>query len=112
MKNNNNIFTTLGASNHTKDEREEHDFYATDPIAAEKLLQNETFSHDIWECACGCKHLSNVFEKRGFNVRSSDIIDRGGNEVYNFLSIDNTDWNGDIITNRRTASLLSSLNVP
>lgn len=99
MKNNNNIFTTLGASNHTKDEREEHDFYATDPIAAEKLLQNETFSHDIWECACGCKHLSNVFEKRGFNVRSSDIIDRGGNEVYNFLSIDNTDWNGDIITN-------------
>lgn len=99
MKNNNNIFTTLGASNHTKDEREEHDFYATDPIAAEKLLQNETFSHDIWECACGCKHLSNVFEKRGFNVRSSDIIDRGGNEVYDFLSIDNMDWNGDIITN-------------
>ena len=99
MKNNNNIFTTLGASNHAKDEREEHDFYATDPIAAEKLLQNETFSHDIWECACGCKHLSNVFEKRGFNVRSSDIIDRGGNEVYDFLSIDNMDWNGDIITN-------------
>lgn len=99
MKNIHDVFTTLGASNHTKNKRDEHDFYATAPIAAEKLLQCESFSHDIWECACGCKHLSNVFEKRGFNVRSSDIIDRVGNEVYDFLSIENTDWYGDIITN-------------
>lgn len=34
-----------------------------------------------------------------YNVRSSDIIDRCDNEVYDFLSDDNTIWDGDIITN-------------
>lgn len=93
------VFVTLGASNHTDKERQNEDFYATDPIAAELLLDVEKFNKDIWECACGQKHLSNVFEKRGYNVRSSDLIDRCGNEVLDFLSIDNTQWHGDIVTN-------------
>ena len=42
----------LGASNHTKEERQEHDFYATDPIAAEWLMQLEELNHNIWEPAC------------------------------------------------------------
>lgn len=96
--NKNSIFKTLGASNHTDKERQHEDFYATDPIAAELLLKEEKFSN-IWECACGEKHLSKVFEKAGYNVRSSDIIDRCGNEVFDFLSIENQKWNGDIITN-------------
>lgn len=33
------IFTTLGASNHTEKERETNDYYATDPIAVDALLQ-------------------------------------------------------------------------
>ena len=33
------IFTTLGASNHTEKEREINDYYATDPIAVDALLQ-------------------------------------------------------------------------
>lgn len=33
------IFTTLGASNHTEKEREINDYYATDPIAVNALLQ-------------------------------------------------------------------------
>jgi hypothetical protein len=32
------IYATLGASNHVEDEREENDFYATNPIALELLL--------------------------------------------------------------------------
>ena len=36
--NNKSIYTTLGASNHTDKEREENDYYATDPIAIDKLL--------------------------------------------------------------------------
>lgn len=32
-------FTTLGASNHTEKEREINDYYATDPIAVDALLQ-------------------------------------------------------------------------
>lgn len=47
----------------------------------------------------GEKHLSNEFERNGYKVRSSDIVDRCGNEMYDFLSDDNTEWHGDIITN-------------
>lgn len=32
------IFTPLGASNHTKQEREKHDFYATSPDAIRLLM--------------------------------------------------------------------------
>lgn len=35
--NSNSIYKTLGASNHTDKEREENDFYATEPIAIDKL---------------------------------------------------------------------------
>lgn len=59
--NKNSIFKTLGASNHTDKERQKEDYYATDPIAAKLLLQVEKFSPHIWECACGEKHLANVF---------------------------------------------------
>lgn len=92
-------YITLGASNHTDKVRQNEDFYATDPIAAKLLLEVETFSDNIWECACGQKHLSKVFEESGYNVRSSDVVDRCGNEVFDFLSIENQEWNGDIITN-------------
>lgn len=33
----NSIFKTLGASNHTTKERENDDYYATDPIAIDTL---------------------------------------------------------------------------
>ena len=97
--NSKSIFTTLGASNHTDKQRQNEDYYATDPIAAELLLDVENFNGDIWECACGEKHLAKVFEEHGYNVRSSDLIDRCGNEIFDFLSMENQEWNGDIITN-------------
>ena len=94
------IYKMLGASNHTEEERQKEDYYATDPIAVELLLDLETFNKDVWECACGEKHMSNVLEKRGFNVRSSDIIKRCDDiEEYDFLKNENIEWNGDIITN-------------
>ena len=97
--NSKSVFTTLGASNHTDKQRQNEDYYATDPIAAELLLDVENFDGDIWECACGEKHLAKVFEEHGYNVRSSDLIDRCGNEIFDFLSMENQEWNGDIITN-------------
>lgn len=97
--NKNSIFKTLGASNHTDKERQNEDYYATEPRAGELLLQVESFDQNVWECACGEKHLSKVFEKHGYNVRSSDLIDRCGNEVFDFLSMENQEWNGYIITN-------------
>lgn len=97
--NSKSTYITLGASNHTDKERQREDYYATDPIAAEILLEVETFNKNVWECACGEKHLSKVFEDKGYNVRSSDIVDRCGNEVFDFLSIENQEWDGDIVTN-------------
>lgn len=44
-------FVTLGASNHTDKERESNDFYATDPIAIDKLVKAIHLPHKIWECA-------------------------------------------------------------
>jgi len=93
-------FKTMGASNHVLHERAPHDYYATEPRAAELLMQMEYFNDRIWECACGEGHLSKVFEKFGHDVKSTDLIDRGyGEGAFDFLSEDNKFWDGDIITN-------------
>lgn len=47
------IFTRNGASNHTDRERQNEDYYATDPIAIDKLCAVEKFTPTVWECACG-----------------------------------------------------------
>lgn len=95
----NSVFKTLGASNHTKDEREDNDFYATDPNAGEMLLKLVQLNTNIWECACGQGHLSKIFENAGFNVRSTDLIDRGYGETgIDFLSQTEL-FDGDIVTN-------------
>lgn len=76
----------LGARNCAQNEREENDYYATEPYAATLLIEQETFSPRIWECACGEGHLSKEFEKAGYHVFSSDLIDRGYGYVQDFLS--------------------------
>jgi hypothetical protein len=95
------VFTSIGASNHAAEEREKHDYYATEPKAVQLLLKLETFHQNIWECACGEGHLSKVLIKAGHNVRSTDLIDRNyATEIMDFIAIDNIEtWNGDIITN-------------
>ena len=71
------VFKIIGASNHLESEREESDYYATDPIAVDKLLSVVTPHNRIWECACGSGHLSERLTEKGFYVCSSDIKDRG-----------------------------------
>ena len=95
------IFTTLGASNHVDHERQEDDYYATEPKAMELLLEQETFSPKIWEPACGGGHLSKVLEAHGYDVLSTDLVyrDYGYPEPVNFLTISNDSFDGDIITN-------------
>lgn len=103
--NKNSIYTTLGASNHTDKDRENNDYYATEPKALELLLELEEFSPYVWECACGEGHLSEVLKAHGYKVKSSDIIDRGypGTEVIDFLKVSKEnvkiDFSRDIITN-------------
>lgn len=104
-------FTCLGASNHVEHDRAEHDYYATDPKAAELLLKVEPELDNIWECACGAGHLVNIFRKHNKNGLATDIVDRGliGSYVLNFLDFKNSYhtinlysdglWHGDIVTN-------------
>lgn len=99
LSNEHGVFVTLGASNHTVNPRAENDFYATDPRAIELLLNVENFSDKVWECACGEGHLSKVLESKGYDVISTDLIDRGfGTGGVDFLSFSET-FDGDIITN-------------
>ncbi len=97
--NGNSIYKTLGASNHTENEREENDYYATNPETIKPLLEKEKLSINLWECACGEGHLSKELIKYGFNVRSTDLINRGyGIPGVDFLKT-NEIFNGDILTN-------------
>lgn len=92
-------FSCIGASNHSEGERQQDDFYATEPKAMELLLAEETFNKQIWEPACGQGHLSEVLKQHGYDVVSTDLIDRGyGQGNIDFLCSNNI-WGGDIITN-------------
>ena len=97
----NSLFASLGASNHFSSGREEHDYYATDPIALELLLEKEAFSKRVWECACGEGHLSRVLEAHGYDVTSTDLVDRGyGEGGVDFLDLTaNQPLELDIVTN-------------
>lgn len=93
------IYATLGASSHVIEDREMHDYYATDPKAVELLLELETFNKFIWEPACGEGHISKTLEKYGYIVKSTDLYNRNYGEAnIDFLSYPEK-WNGDIITN-------------
>ena len=71
------VFATLGASNHSKQERETMDYYATEPKAIDLLASKFDIPHRVWECACGGGSLSERLKERGHEVISTDIIDRG-----------------------------------
>lgn len=96
---NRKIYVTIGASNHTEDDRQEHDYYATDPRAVEMLLELEEFDKNILEPACGEGHISSVLMTHGHDVRSFDLIERGfGEGGVDFLQFNET-CDCDIITN-------------
>lgn len=100
----NSVWKTLGASNHTDNEREQDDYYATDPVAIDKLLAVEQPRNFIWECACGGGHLSERLSERGYNVFNTDIKNRGYTKQHfelDFLSQEEKPFNFDydILTN-------------
>ena len=89
LNGNRKVFVTLGASNHTDKVREINDFYATDPIAIDKLVDAIQLPKKIWECACGTGCLSERLKYFGHDVFSTDLVDRGYGEVTDFLESDN-----------------------
>ena len=94
------MFKTLGASNHCNHERQSEDYYATDPVAVEWLCRLEKFTGPIWEPCCGQGHISEALKANGYEVRSSDLVDRGyGEGGVDFLSPSIVEWAGAIVSN-------------
>ena len=103
--NSDSVRTRLGVNKkHTTKDREQDDFYATDPKALETLLDHSSsflqslflgiksgylnnYSYGqaiykwsklrIWECACGSGNLAEVLKERGYDVVCSDLKNRG-----------------------------------
>jgi len=92
-------FKTIGASSHCEHERADLDYYATEPAATDWLCRIEHFDGPILEPSCGEGHISRQLIRAGYEVVSRDLADRGYGEVADFLSADNTHWEGDIVTN-------------
>lgn len=100
MRNKASIFRQLGVNPVT--ERQIDDYYATDPIAIDRLLAKETFSKEIIECCVGGGHLATRLEQYEYIIDGYDIVDRGypNTTVIDFLNdFSQTNIKKDIITN-------------
>lgn len=99
------VWKILAASNYSDSEREQNDYYATDPIAIDKLQGGLCLSSNIWECAAGEGYLSRRLSEFNHEVYSSDIVERGFklDKVLDFLTATPLDipFTGifDIVTN-------------
>ena len=75
------------------------EFYPTPPEATRALLSVEQFDGPIWEPACGDGAISKVLTAAGYQVVSTDLVDRGyGKGGYDFLK-STTPLAKNIITN-------------
>lgn len=69
--------------------RPEDDFYPTPGYVTQALLDREKFNGMIWECACGTGDMSDILIASGYDVFSTDVVDRGypyQDETVDFLN--------------------------
>lgn len=84
----------------SSDGRPPDDFYPTPEYVTQSLLDREVFYGKIWEPACGDGAMSKVLIKNGYDVISSDLIDRNyGHGEIDFLSTQQFNCVENIITN-------------
>lgn len=93
-----NTFVTMGANGLVSD-REENDFYATEPKATELLLEKEVFNKNILEPCAGMGHIRDVLVSHGYDVTATDLIYRGVDNIKQEDVFNIKEFNGDIITN-------------
>jgi len=79
---------SIVGSSRENGQRDVNDFYPTPPYAVDALLLREKFIGNIWECACGEGHISEVLRVNGFDVISTDLINRGYGSELDFLKSD------------------------
>jgi hypothetical protein len=58
-------------------EREGRDFYATPAWVTEALLRHVWLRGPVWEPCCGDGAMSSVLADHGYDVVSTDLVDRG-----------------------------------
>ena len=97
----NSLYKIIGASNHTDKEREQNDFYATEPITIDKLSKVFEIPKFIIEISAGNGHLSERLKELGHTVISNDIIERDYklDTISDFLEWKNIPDNFSILTN-------------
>ena len=61
-------------------QRAGHDFYATPAWVTEALLRHVRFRGRVWEPCCGDGAMSSVLAGHGYDVFSTDLVDRGFGE--------------------------------
>lgn len=94
-------YAQLGVSNHTEGEREQHDFYATDSIAIDKLKAVYEIPKNIVEISAGNGDLSKRLKELGHNVISYDLIQRDYplDKVQDFLTLQELPKGYNVLTN-------------
>ena len=95
------VFVNNGCSNHSNYKRAVNDYYSTDPLAIDMLEKYGLLDKNVkyYEVACGDGSLSKRLESYGYEVISSDLVDRGyGTPNKDFLK-DTEMKDGSIITN-------------
>lgn len=75
------------------------DFYPTPPISTKALLSVEQFEGAIWEPACGDGAISKVLIDAGYEVFSSDVVDRGYGTTNRDFLLDYKTTSDNIVTN-------------
>ena len=86
---------SIVGSSRSNGDRGVDEYYPTPAYAVEKLLEKETFSENIWECACGQGDISRVFIAKGFSVHLTDLTDRG----FGIPGIDFLKYRGEMYDN-------------
>lgn len=81
-----NTFVTMGASNHTEEEREKNEFYSTDPLFINHLIEREPWLKNpdlkILEPSAGNGILVDRFyELTGNKMDAYDLISRRGDII-------------------------------
>lgn len=96
------LFRNIGASNHSKYERNPHDYYSTDPLAIYLLHKHNLLDKDqpYFETAVGDGALALELKRLGYDVtKEIDLYDRGYGDVgIDFFEIQEV-FHGNTITN-------------
>ncbi len=99
------IYPAMGASNHSKEERAELDYYATDPIAVKELLElHPELVNPDWKyldcCAGGGAIMDAFYEITGIQMNGIDIMPRRQDIIVDsYMNVDCKDKYNCIITN-------------